>query len=60
MLLRRYHDKAEGSEAPADGEVLDRPTASASKADWAAYAVQEGHDVEGLKRDDIVALFPTE
>lgn len=56
MLLRRYHDQAEGSGA----EVLDRPSASASKADWAAYAVQEGHDVEGLKRDEIVALFPTE
>lgn len=56
MLLRRYHDKTEGSEA----EVLDRPSASASKADWAAYAVQEGHDVTDLKRDDIVALFPAE
>jgi hypothetical protein len=49
MLLRRYHEKAE--------ESLARPAASASKADWAAYAVQEGHDVEGLKKDDIVALF---
>lgn len=56
MLLRRYHETAEAPEAG----TLDRPTASASKADWAAYAVQEGHDVEGLKRDDIVALFPTE
>lgn len=53
MLLRRYHGKDEA-------EALDRPAASATKADWAAYAVQEGHDVEGLKRDDIVALFPTE
>jgi hypothetical protein len=53
MLLRRYHAKPEP-------EVLDRPVASASKADWAAYAVQEGHDVDGLKRDEIVALFPTE
>jgi hypothetical protein len=53
MLLRRYHD-TEGSEA----EVLERPAKSAAKGDWAAYAVQEGHDVEGLKKDDIVALFP--
>ena len=50
MLLRRYHGKDEA-------EVLDRPAASAKKADWAAYAVQEGHDVEGLNKDDIVALF---
>lgn len=55
MLLRRHRGRND-----ATPEVLDRPSASASKADWAEYAVQEGHDVEGLKRDEIVALFPTE
>lgn len=55
MLLRRHRGRND-----ATTEVLDRPSASASKADWAEYAVQEGHDVEGLKRDEIVALFPTE
>lgn len=55
MLLSRHRGR---NDAPT--EVLDRPSTAASKADWAAYAVQEGHDVEGLKRDDIVALFPTE
>lgn len=36
---------------------LTQPAKSASKADWAAYATQEGKDVDGLSADDIKALF---
>lgn len=53
MLLARHRRVTEAGSA----ETLARPTVSASKGDWVAYATQEGHDVEGLKRDDIVALF---
>jgi hypothetical protein len=38
-----------------------RPTKSATKAEWTAYAIANGKteaDLDGLKRDDIVALFP--
>lgn len=61
MMLRRYHEQAE-----AVAETLERPASNGSKANWLAYAIQEGHDpaeVEGLKRDDLAALFadkPTE
>lgn len=40
--------------------VLERPAKSASKADWVAYAVQEGADqaeAEGKTRDELAALF---
>lgn len=51
MLLSRYHERVARIELPAP---------SAKKADWVAYAEQEGVSVEGLKRDEIVALFPVE
>ena len=54
MLLARHRRVTEVEEA----ETLTRPTVSASKGDWVAYATQEGHDVEGLKKDDIIALLP--
>jgi hypothetical protein len=54
------------AEAPADppaepkSVVLERPAKSASKADWVAYAVQEGAhqaEAEGKTRDELAALF---
>ncbi|MFC9847789.1 hypothetical protein ACFWFF_01565 [Streptomyces sp. NPDC060223] len=40
--------------------VLERPAKSASKADWKAYAVQEGLDedeAEKATRDDLAARY---
>lgn len=40
--------------------VLERPAKSASKADWKAYAVQEGLDEEEAEkatRDELAATF---
>lgn len=51
-------------EAPAEPEpgpvVLERPAKSASKADWKAYAVQEGMDeveAEKATRDELAAKY---
>lgn len=52
MLLSRHYTAETGA--------LERPAGNASKAEWAAYAIQEGHDateVEALKRDELAALF---
>lgn len=43
--------------------AVDRPAGNATKADWIGYALANGHtaeDLEGLKRDDIAALFTTD
>lgn len=40
--------------------VLERPAKSASKADWKAYAIQEGMDAEEAEkatRDDLAAKY---
>lgn len=40
----------------ADGD--DRPTASATKADWVAYATTQGYDEsEGLTKDQLVERY---
>ena len=47
----------------ADGDKstsVEKPTKSGTKADWTAYALANGKteaDLDGLKRDDIAALF---
>lgn len=58
MLLRRYHEK--GPDGSVAGETLERPAKSASKADWVAYAAQEGHETDGLTKEDLQGLFPEE
>jgi hypothetical protein len=35
------------------------PAKSAGKDDWAAYRMAQGHDVEGLTKDELVALPDT-
>lgn len=48
----------EGDKSTGDGV----PTKSATKADWTAYALANGkteEDLDGLKRDEIAALFTT-
>lgn len=43
-----------------DPQVLERPTKSASKADWKAYAIQEGMDAEEAEkatRDELAAKY---
>lgn len=41
----------------APGSELFPPAGNASTEEWAAYAAQQGHNVEGLGRDAIRALF---
>lgn len=46
--------------AAPEPEVLERPAKSASKADWKAYAVQEGMDEEEADkatRDELAAKY---
>lgn len=46
--------------APADENSEDPPSGNASKDAWYKYAVAQGktsEELEGLKRDDIKALF---
>ncbi len=38
-----------------DVEILDKPGQGDTKSDWVAYAVQEGLDVDGLTKTEIVA-----
>lgn len=40
-----------------DPAPLTQPAKSASKAEWEAYATQEGKDIDGLTADQIKALF---
>lgn len=47
-------------EESSGGEPLTRPSKSAAKGAWEAYATQEGHSVDGLTKDELVALFPDE
>jgi hypothetical protein len=45
---------------PSGEKVLEKPAKNASRAAWAAYAVDQGvsaDDLEDLGRDEIVALF---
>lgn len=35
------------------------PAKSASKDDWAAYRTAQGHDVDGLTKDDLIDLPDT-
>jgi hypothetical protein len=45
---------------PSGVQVLEKPAKNASRAAWAAYAVDQGvsvDDLEDLGRDEIVALF---
>lgn len=50
----------ESEEAPQEPVVLERPAKSASKADWKAYAVQEGMDedeADKATRDELAAKY---
>lgn len=64
-------DESTGANAQGDGAqgdnstsgAVDRPAGNATKADWIGYALANGRtaeDLEGLKRDDIAALFTTD
>lgn len=65
--LRRYHNRpsesvsAETSAPATDGSTGELPKRNASKSVWSAHALANGYtesDLEGMKRDDIAALFP--
>lgn len=50
-----------GAESTGDGDQLERPGKSGTKAAWTEFALANGKteaDLDGLKRDDIAALFP--
>lgn len=48
-----WEGEADDSDEP---EVLDRPAGNASREKWAAYAAQEGVEVDAeMQRDDIKA-----
>lgn len=47
-------------DGPPESVVLERPTKSASKADWKAYAIQEGMDedeADKATRDELAAKY---
>lgn len=49
--------EGEADESDED-DLLERPAGNASREDWAAYAAQEGVEIEAdMKRDDIKAAI---
>ncbi|MEU5974392.1 hypothetical protein [Streptomyces sp. NPDC047315] len=56
----RRHGYGVDEAAGEQPERLERPAKSASKADWAAYAVAQGMvqaDAEAMTRDDLAAKY---
>ncbi|WP_405956113.1 hypothetical protein [Streptomyces phaeochromogenes] len=55
-----WHVEESGPEPEPEPIVLERPAKSASKADWKAYAIQEGMDeaeAEKATRDELAAKY---
>lgn len=49
----------ERGEAVHTSSASGAPPKSASKDDWAAYRAAQGHDVDGLTKDELIALPDT-